>query len=256
MRDYIYRKLFVPLNNFYFTRAFARRPDVKVDTAFVGVPQLKTARSDISDHLPRLYAEAVSVEPDLIVELGTRGGESTLALLAAARQKDAIVLSVDVEEVGGSVTDPDLLAHWRFVHADDVDFAGQFVDWCEERGLKPAIDLLFVDTSHLYEHTTREIASWWPHLTPKATVVFHDTNLKEFYRRGDGTIGRGWNNDRGVIRAIEEYLGTTFDETLPFTDYCRGWSIDHDPLCNGLTVLRRESKPSNLLVSEDRLPQQ
>lgn len=84
----------------------------------------------------------------------------------------------------------------------------------------------------------------WPHLAPKATVIFHDTNLIEFYRRADGTIGRGWNNDRGVIRTIEEHLHTSRDETRPFRRRPGGWLIDHDPLGNGGTVLKRSEMPS------------
>src|SRR5476651_2065618 len=41
------------------------------------------ARSDIHDHLGAIFAETVRSRPKLIVELGTRGGLSTRALLAA-----------------------------------------------------------------------------------------------------------------------------------------------------------------------------
>ena len=59
-----------------------------------------TARSDIRDHLGTLFHEAVSARPRLIVELGTRGGGSTRALLAAAEVTGAHVLSVDIEDCG------------------------------------------------------------------------------------------------------------------------------------------------------------
>ena len=64
------------------------------------IPQLRdsfgpicTTESDISDHLSELFYEVVNAQPRLIVELGTRGGESTRALLSAAQVLDARVLS-------------------------------------------------------------------------------------------------------------------------------------------------------------------
>src|SRR5579872_7286938 len=52
--------------------------------------------ADIHDHLGALFAETVAARPRLIVELGTRGGISTRALLAAAEVSDAHLLSVDI----------------------------------------------------------------------------------------------------------------------------------------------------------------
>jgi hypothetical protein len=80
---------------------------------------------------------------------------------------------------------------------------------------------------------------WFPYLGPQAKAVFHDTNLSAFFRRRDGSVGISWDNQRGVIRAIEEYLGFRIDERRAFCGVVRGWLIRHDPICNGLTVLRR-----------------
>src|ERR1700733_9286754 len=52
--------------------------------------------ADIRDHLGTLFAETVAASPRLIVELGTRGGVSTRALLAAAEVADAHLVSVDI----------------------------------------------------------------------------------------------------------------------------------------------------------------
>ena len=82
-----------------------------------------------------------------------------------------------------------------------------------KRSIRQPVDVLFIDTSHLYEHTVKEIEAWFPLLAPNALVMFHDTNLRPNYTRQNGTCGVGWDNDRGVIRAIEEYLGETLDET-------------------------------------------
>jgi hypothetical protein len=125
-----------------------------------------------------------------------------------------------------------------------VAFAARFPAWCREAGIPAAIDVLFIDTSHLYEHTRQEIAAWFPFLAARGTAIFHDTNMGALYRRADGTLGRGWDNERGVIRAIEEFLGTRYDESCPFVDLRGEWIVSHDPLCNGLTTLNRLRPPS------------
>ena len=199
-------------------------------------------RSDISDHLGTLFAETVATRPRLIVELGTRGGESTRVLIAAAGLTQASVLSVDIDpapplEVPGK-------ERWTFVQSDDVAFGrepGGFRAWCAARGLEPQANVIFIDTSHLYDHTRAEIAVWHGHLAPGGALIFHDTNMgRGVFSRLDGTLSAsGWDNQRGVIRAIEEFLGRSYDERTFFTDVVRGYLVTHRPNCNGFTVLRR-----------------
>jgi hypothetical protein len=70
-------------------------------------------------------------------------------------------------------------------------------------------------------------------------VFFHDTNLRRYYVRRDGSIGRAWDNQRGVIRATEDYVGTSFDETRDFVALRNGWLIRHSARCLGFTILER-----------------
>lgn len=198
------------------------------------------ATSDISEHLNTLFFFAVDVRPRLIVELGTRGGESTRVFLAAAALNNAKVLSVDIEDCGGLE-----LPHrdrWSFIKADDIEFGLHgFAKWCADARLKPQIDLLFIDTSHLYQHTKQEIETWSPLLADGGVMVFHDTNMGQgVYGRLDRSVGRyGWDNQRGVIRAVEDFLGTSYDERRFFTDVVKGFLVAHYPHCNGLTVLKK-----------------
>ena len=59
--------------------------------------------------------------------------------------------------------------------------------------------------------------------------------------RKNGTYGAAWNNQRGVIRAIEEFFGTQFNEKEEFYYSCEkdgiSWKVSHEPFCNGLTLL-------------------
>jgi predicted O-methyltransferase YrrM len=194
--------------------------------------------SDISDHLSRMFSEVVAAKPRLIVELGVRGGQSRAIMERAARISNSSLVSVDLNDCSAACGTSPL---WHFVKSDDIKFAATFRDWCLQRSIEPSIDVLFIDSSHLYEHTVQEINSWFPFLSPRCTVLFHDTNMRFLYRRLNGTIGHAWNNKRGVIRAIEERLGARFDERITFATCIGEWMIRHWDHCNGFTILSRRS---------------
>ena len=200
-----------------------------------------SASSDVHDHLGTIFGEAVATRPRLIVELGTRDGISTRALLAAAEVCDGHVLSVDLADCAAVALPEDLRKRWTFVRADDIAFAGDpFAAFCLSRGLPVRADFIYVDTSHQYEHTRCELAKWTARLSPRGSIVFHDTNMGNgWFRRLDGKVEPGWNNDRGVIRAIEEFLGRRYDESTYFTDVVAGYVVAHVPWGSGLTVLRK-----------------
>ncbi len=191
--------------------------------------------TDISHHLPTLFREAVEASPKLIVELGTRGGDSTFVFERAARRTGAALVSVDIEDCSRVSAWPG----WIFVQEDDLAFARRFPEWCAQRGLSPRVDLLFVDTTHAYEQTRAELEAWMPHLAPGGRAIFHDSNMGGLYRRGDGTLGLAGDMERGVIRALHEFLGASFDEGRPFRGRLGGFDVEHDPLCSGLTILRK-----------------
>lgn len=193
-------------------------------------------KTDISDHLETLFVESLNIESRLIVELGVGDGESTFVLERVANLWGAKLVSVDIDDRAEVSTFKDRI----FVHSDDISFAAAFPGWCRKRGFEPMIDILFIDTSHLYDHTVAEISSWFPYLAPRCKVFFHDTNMGEVFVRRDGSTGKGWDNQRGVIRAIEEHLETTFDEKMDFALAHRGWFIRHFTICNGFMILERD----------------
>ncbi|HSW30848.1 MAG TPA: class I SAM-dependent methyltransferase [Longimicrobiales bacterium] len=191
--------------------------------------------TDISHHLSTLFHEALDAAPKLIVELGTRGGDSTFVFERVARRTGAVLLSVDIADCSEVTAWPG----WAFVQEDDVAFARRFPAWCAERGLAPQADVLFVDTTHAYEQTRAELEAWMPHLAPGGRALFHDSNMGGLYRRGDGTVGLAGDMGRGVIRALHGFLGESFDESRPFRGRLGGFDVQHDPLCSGLTILRK-----------------
>jgi cephalosporin hydroxylase len=191
--------------------------------------------NDIVDHLPTLAFECNAAAPKLIVELGTRGGVSTQTLIACAKKHAAAMVSVDIDDCSHVAQ----YEKWTFVHSDDLAFARQFPEWCRAKGLPTEIDFLFIDTSHMYEHTVAEIAAWFPFLAARCRVAFHDTNLGYGYRMRNGRRVAGQSIQRAVIRAIEEYLGIQIDERRAAVVYKEEWRVTHDAFCSGMTILER-----------------
>lgn len=192
-------------------------------------------RTDISEHLITLFVETMAVRPELIVELGVRTGESTFVFERVARLCGSKLISVDIQDCSVVSSYGD----WIFEKSDDIDFAKRFEAWSEKHYIKAHIDVLFIDTSHLFGHTVEEIEHWFPFLSDKSKVFFHDTNLGKTYFRKDGSIGVGWDNKRGVIAALEKFFERHFNEKEHFIDWAKGWVIRHYPYCAGLTVLER-----------------
>jgi cephalosporin hydroxylase len=185
-------------------------------------------QTDICDHLETIFLECLNMQPKLIVELGVGDGESTFVLERVAKLWDADLISVDIADCKKVSS-----YHRRlFVHQDDITFAREYEQYCEVNNIAPPIDILFIDTSHLYDHTVQEIKSWFPFLAPHCKVIFHDTNMKAVFHRKDGSAGRGWDNERGVIRAIEDYFNRHFNEETDFTEISDGWLIRHYSHCN------------------------
>ena len=191
--------------------------------------------TDIDEHLETMFIEGLVARPKVIVELGVRGGASTFVFERVAELCHATLISADIEDCS-SVSSS---SRWHFFRGDDVRFAELFPEFCRQRGVMPIVDLLFIDTSHYYDHTVQEIASWFPLLSSRAKVMFHDTNCKNIGPRKDGLFSLGWDNQRGVIRAIEEYLDLHIDEERPCTAIAGKWLLRHWPHCNGFTILDR-----------------
>ncbi len=190
--------------------------------------------TDISDHLETLFLESLPLKPKLIVELGVRNGQSTFVFERVARLCNSFLLSVDIAP-------QQRRTEWNrsaFIQKDDILVADEFSAWCAQNNLQPTIDILFIDTSHEYNHTKNEIAKWFPFLSEKSVIFFHDANVRLFYKRHDGTIGKAYNDDRDVMRTIEEYVGQRFNEKKNFVEINGKWLVKHHAVCNGMTILK------------------
>ncbi len=193
--------------------------------------------SDISSHLPTILYEVILQNPKLIVELGVRNGESTQAFLAASKLTGSKLLSIDIDDCSKVVSDPD----WLFYKGDDISFAKKFISYAKNNNLPHEIDVLFIDTSHTYDHTLEEMKYWFPFLGKKAKVIFHDTHSPKIVKIKDGSLYPKINqhSQREVISAIEAFFNIKIDERMPFIYSNNKWLFKHDPFSFGLTILKR-----------------
>jgi predicted O-methyltransferase YrrM len=168
--------------------------------------------SDINEHLPKL--KALAEHADHVVELGARTGLSTVAWLMGLRKSGGRLTSVDLSPA------PDIGEHdnWHHIQGDDTaaDVMAQ-VDEC---------DVLFIDTSHAYEHTLWELRNWSAKVKPGGLIVCHDTELQ-----------RPWDPpcpptdpDFPVASAINEFCAET------------GYRWMNFPGCWGLGIIKLEAQ--------------
>lgn len=126
--------------------------------------------SDIAAHLPRLHETVRAYDKPVVLELGVRSGNSTAALIAAAETVGGHVWSVDVDCPRVPV-EWDLSPTWTMTQGDDLD-PGIVA-------MQPAsVDVLFIDTSHAYDHTLAELRCYGPWVKPGGTILMHDTELE------------------------------------------------------------------------------
>lgn len=153
---------------------------------------------DIYQHLNVLYDYAVKINAQVILELGTSDGDSTASFIDACEKTGGFLFSVDIDPHPKAVDTYKDSSNWIFIHADDVggDFAygdNYFSRFDVDK--KPdnlnwhkPIDLLFIDTSHIYEHTLVELEKYVPCVKIGGIVILHDTEVE------------------GEMKAINDYI--------------------------------------------------
>lgn len=105
------------------------------------------------------------------------------------------------------------------------------------------INLVFIDSSHQYEHTLRELDLWYPALSPGGLILMHD--VSQFASTFDATYSGGvhravaqWNKRHGGSAIFLNGFVTGFavpGQTAPLTykDPCGVGIIQKVPSANG-----------------------
>lgn len=200
--------------------------------------QLCASKSDINEHLPTLKSYAEKCQT--VAEFGVRSVVSTWALLAGlAASKEAgpkRLDCVDIEPV-------DMVVVAAIAAEAQIELIFQRAD-SVKANLPAGVDMLFIDSWHVYGHLKRELAAHHAHV--RKFIAMHDTEI-------DGVRGQSIRvysaaeYSKAIARDASQY-GYTVDEVAAglrpaineFIAEHPEWVIDRiDTNNNGLTVLRR-----------------
>ena len=176
---------------------------------------------DSDKHLMLLYSLVIGSGAKTIIELGVRGGDTTLPLVLGAKETGGIVYSVDNKKIGFSLPE-ELREYNRFYLQDAVTF---LESWDGNND----IDLILIDDWHSYEHVKRELEILDTLISPKTVILLHDLMYGDtcpFYHI-DLTQKEGQWANGGPYRAVAE-LNTQF------------WEFSTLPWGNGMTILRKK----------------
>lgn len=163
--------------------------------------------SDIVEHLPYFYDLVTTMGAKKVIELGTRGGVSTIAWLYALDQTDGHLWSVDIDPAPELPTD-----RWTFLQGDDID--PHIV-----RQLPQDADIVFIDTSHMYAQTLSELNVYRWCVRSGGKIVLHDTEVAQ---------PGGWTRAQPrypVQTAVREFCA---DENL---------TVEYRTNCFGLAII-------------------
>jgi len=134
--------------------------------------------SDIKDHLPRLRAAAKGK----VLEIGTRAGISTSALLVGVEENGGHVWSVDINDCSRVFAGH---PQWTFLHSD----SRQLKSSAFGNDAAPKFDLLFVDGDHSFEGCMNDLIGYGP---SSRVIMVHDTDCPDTFP--------------GVRQAVEKFL--------------------------------------------------
>ena len=196
-----------------------------------------SSNNDICHHFDNLFYEVTSHNPKLILELGVRNGESTYVFDKIQKTLDCHFVSVDIEDCSKVIENP----KWIFVKEDSRKFLNNFNSWSEKNtnSLKP--NIIFIDTSHLYEETLEEIKLSEKNLSDCGALIFHDSNHNHITYLENNIIYDKFNYSPqlGVKLALENYFNCNFNFKNQFIIIKKGWLIKHYPESFGLTIMRK-----------------
>lgn len=154
------------------------------------IEMLKVGPHHISPFMLILFGmvrdKSASKKGYIAVELGTSCGNSTVAIASGlASTGNGHLFSCDIEEckdAANAIYRAGCREFWTFHQEDSLTAARRVVD--------NTVDFVFVDSSHEYDQTVKEIQAWAPKLVRGGRMVFHDT----------------CSRPDGVARPIAEFL--------------------------------------------------
>jgi cephalosporin hydroxylase len=130
------------------------------------------------------------------VELGTCGGGC--ARTVAIRNPNTKIITIDVEPLPQAYLAAKQNRNIQVIQGDSALMAHQIGPQLMNGG-PPAIEVLFIDTVHEYDHVMNEFNSWRPYLKSGAVVIFDDLN-----REGMDRVWKDLPGNKTPFHALKE----------------------------------------------------
>ncbi|MCK0751806.1 class I SAM-dependent methyltransferase [Chromohalobacter japonicus] len=187
------------------------QPTMPIDPDILIEPQRVVQPASWAGHVPFGAWLVAKHRPRILVELGTHTGFSYGAFCQTVQTKglDTRCYAVDTwagDEHAGYYDDSIFDEFSTYHDSRYTSFSrllrmtfDEALDYFEEG----SVDLLHIDGLHTYEAVKHDFESWLPKLSSRATVLFHDTNVRE---RGFG-VWRLWDE------LSEHYPNLRFDHS-------------------------------------------
>lgn len=181
------------------------------------VLNLASKSSDINEYLMSLYNIPLQIKAKTILEIGA--GVSTVAFTAVANVLEAEFYSIDMCEGAILRAYPNAKELFEkeprchLIIGDDMEI---FKTWDKE------VDILFLDSTHFYEQTKKELASWPKWVRRGGVFIMHDTA----HETGTGVGCRG---------ALDECMISTTESSIAGEEYTVVHLLDTKII--GLTVM-------------------
>ena len=145
------------------------------------------AKSGWIEHAPFAFWLIDAFRPQTIVELGTHNGYSFLCFCQAIKTLNypAKAYAVDTwqgDEHAGFYGDDvyqKLSSYHSARYGEFSELVRSTFDSAHARFKDGSVDLLHIDGRHLYEDVRHDFELWRSKLSPRAIVLFHDTNAHE-----------------------------------------------------------------------------
>lgn len=158
-------------------------------------------------HIPFAFCLTTQLKPSIVAELGTHSGNSFFAFCQAVKENNinAKCYSVDTwlgdehsgpyyEDVYESVAN-----HVKENYSDIAILLGMKFDEAKDKFADRSIDILNIDGLHTYTAVKHDFENWFPKLSDKAVVLFHDTQI----RRKEFGVWKFWSEVSTIYPSCE-----------------------------------------------------